>query len=77
MEDLFNHCLLHLHHGYVASFLATGHPRFFNQLFAGVDYHALTGRFITETLNTSQYVCVNLFQKICSSWSMQIFNLLQ
>ncbi|KAL6483516.1 hypothetical protein MHYP_G00083880 [Metynnis hypsauchen] len=33
----------------------TNHPRFFNQLFAGVDYHALTGRFLTETLNTSQY----------------------
>nr|XP_055045198.1 cysteine sulfinic acid decarboxylase isoform X2 [Misgurnus anguillicaudatus] len=33
----------------------TCHPRFFNQLFAGVDYHALTGRFLTETLNTSQY----------------------
>eukprot|EP00062_Callorhinchus_milii_P024041 gi/632983525/ref/XP_007908690.1/ PREDICTED: cysteine sulfinic acid decarboxylase isoform X1 [Callorhinchus milii] len=33
----------------------TAHPRFFNQLFAGLDYHALVGRFITETLNTSQY----------------------
>ncbi|XP_038866491.1 cysteine sulfinic acid decarboxylase-like [Salvelinus namaycush] len=33
----------------------TNHPRFFNQLFAGVDYHALTGRFFTEALNTSQY----------------------
>uniref|UniRef100_A0A8C1IG92 Cysteine sulfinic acid decarboxylase n=1 Tax=Cyprinus carpio TaxID=7962 RepID=A0A8C1IG92_CYPCA len=33
----------------------TCHPRFFNQLFAGVDYHALTGRLLTETLNTSQY----------------------
>ncbi|XP_023689811.1 cysteine sulfinic acid decarboxylase isoform X1 [Paramormyrops kingsleyae] len=33
----------------------TSHPRFFNQLFAGVDYHALAGRFLTEALNTSQY----------------------
>ncbi|XP_010868557.1 cysteine sulfinic acid decarboxylase [Esox lucius] len=33
----------------------TNHPRFFNQLFAGVDYHALAGRFLTEALNTSQY----------------------
>ncbi|KAM5181246.1 cysteine sulfinic acid decarboxylase [Mantella aurantiaca] len=33
----------------------TGHPRFFNQLFSGLDHHALTGRIITETLNTSQY----------------------
>ncbi|KAG9340215.1 hypothetical protein JZ751_021655 [Albula glossodonta] len=34
----------------------TNHPLFFNQLFAGVDYYALTGRFLTETLNTSQGV---------------------
>ncbi|XP_019340342.1 cysteine sulfinic acid decarboxylase isoform X2 [Alligator mississippiensis] len=33
----------------------TCHPRFFNQLFSGLDYHALAGRMITETLNTSQY----------------------
>ncbi|XP_078543498.1 cysteine sulfinic acid decarboxylase isoform X1 [Lissotriton helveticus] len=32
----------------------TGHPRFFNQLFAGLDCHALAGRMITEALNTSQ-----------------------
>uniref|UniRef100_A0A8D0ADX5 Cysteine sulfinic acid decarboxylase n=1 Tax=Sander lucioperca TaxID=283035 RepID=A0A8D0ADX5_SANLU len=36
------------------SFLS-GHPRFFNQLFAGVDYHALAGRFLTEALNTNLY----------------------
>ncbi|NXG52258.1 CSAD decarboxylase, partial [Psilopogon haemacephalus] len=30
-------------------------PRFFNQLFSGLDYHALAGRFLTETINTSQY----------------------
>ncbi|XP_058164131.1 cysteine sulfinic acid decarboxylase isoform X3 [Dasypus novemcinctus] len=33
----------------------TCHPRFFNQLFSGLDPHALAGRIITETLNTSQY----------------------
>ncbi|GCB78655.1 hypothetical protein scyTo_0019441, partial [Scyliorhinus torazame] len=33
----------------------TVHPRFYNQLFAGQDYHSLVGRYITETLNTSQY----------------------
>ncbi|XP_063003915.1 LOW QUALITY PROTEIN: cysteine sulfinic acid decarboxylase-like [Melospiza melodia melodia] len=35
----------------------TGTPRFFNQLFLGltVDHHALAGRFLTETLNTSPY----------------------
>ncbi|KAG8452694.1 hypothetical protein GDO86_004470 [Hymenochirus boettgeri] len=33
----------------------TGHPRFFNQLFSGLDQYALTGRLLTETLNTSQY----------------------
>ncbi|KAM6994143.1 cysteine sulfinic acid decarboxylase isoform 3-T4 [Passerculus sandwichensis] len=32
-----------------------GHPRFFNQLFSGLDHHALAGRFLTETLNTSPY----------------------
>lgn len=32
----------------------TGHPRFFNQLFSGLDPHALAGRVITESLNTSQ-----------------------
>nr|XP_009686211.1 PREDICTED: cysteine sulfinic acid decarboxylase [Struthio camelus australis] len=32
-----------------------GHPRFFNQLFSGLDHHALVGRMITEALNTSQY----------------------
>uniref|UniRef100_A0A7N4V1R1 Cysteine sulfinic acid decarboxylase n=1 Tax=Sarcophilus harrisii TaxID=9305 RepID=A0A7N4V1R1_SARHA len=33
----------------------TCHPRFFNQLFSGLDPHALAGRIITESLNTSQY----------------------
>uniref|UniRef100_A0A8D2J1L6 Cysteine sulfinic acid decarboxylase n=1 Tax=Varanus komodoensis TaxID=61221 RepID=A0A8D2J1L6_VARKO len=33
----------------------TCHPRFFNQLFSGLDHHALAGRLITEMLNTSQY----------------------
>lgn len=33
----------------------TCHPRFFNQLFSGLDHHALAGRLLTETLNTSQY----------------------
>ncbi|MGH0180606.1 UNVERIFIED_CONTAM: hypothetical protein FKN15_004686 [Acipenser sinensis] len=32
-----------------------GHPRFFNQLFAGLDHHSLAGRFLTEALNSSQY----------------------
>ncbi|XP_058869032.1 cysteine sulfinic acid decarboxylase-like isoform X1 [Acipenser ruthenus] len=33
----------------------TSHPRFFNQLFAGLDHHSLAGRFLTEALNSSQY----------------------
>lgn len=33
--------------------LISGHPRFFNQQFAGVDYHSLAGRFLTEALNTN------------------------
>ncbi|XP_037703568.1 cysteine sulfinic acid decarboxylase isoform X9 [Choloepus didactylus] len=32
----------------------TCHPRFFNQLFSGLDPHSLAGRIITESLNTSQ-----------------------
>uniref|UniRef100_A0A3P8S188 Cysteine sulfinic acid decarboxylase n=1 Tax=Amphiprion percula TaxID=161767 RepID=A0A3P8S188_AMPPE len=35
--------------------IKTSHPRFFNQQFAGVDYHALAGRFLTETLNTNLF----------------------
>lgn len=33
----------------------TNHPRFFNQLFGGVDYHSLAGRFLTESLNTNLF----------------------
>ncbi|KAM6214998.1 cysteine sulfinic acid decarboxylase isoform 4-T4 [Rhynchocyon petersi] len=33
----------------------TCHPRFFNQLFSGLDPHSLAGRIITESLNTSTY----------------------
>ncbi|KAM6967398.1 cysteine sulfinic acid decarboxylase [Aplochiton taeniatus] len=33
----------------------TGHPRFFNQLYAGLDPYSLVGRFITETINPSVY----------------------
>uniref|UniRef100_A0A665U053 Cysteine sulfinic acid decarboxylase-like n=1 Tax=Echeneis naucrates TaxID=173247 RepID=A0A665U053_ECHNA len=35
--------------------IKTSHPRFFNQLFAGVDYHSMAGRFLTEALNTNLY----------------------
>lgn len=31
----------------------TGHPRFFNQQYGGMDYHSLAGRFLTEALNTN------------------------
>ncbi|EDL76959.1 rCG25241, isoform CRA_b [Rattus norvegicus] len=33
----------------------TNHPRFFNQLYAGLDYHSLAARIITEALNPSIY----------------------
>ncbi|XP_068860883.1 acidic amino acid decarboxylase GADL1 [Aphelocoma coerulescens] len=33
----------------------TNHPRFFNQLYAGIDYYSLVARFITEALNPSVY----------------------
>lgn len=35
--------------------IKTSHPRFMNQLFGGVDYHALAGRFLTEALNTNLF----------------------
>lgn len=35
------------------SSLFSGHPRFFNQLYAGIDYYSLVARFITEALNPS------------------------
>ncbi|XP_069735055.1 cysteine sulfinic acid decarboxylase [Phaenicophaeus curvirostris] len=48
-EELLERCRLVLRYS-----VKTGHPRFFNQLFSGLDHHALAGRLITETLNTSQ-----------------------
>ncbi|XP_047388574.1 acidic amino acid decarboxylase GADL1 isoform X4 [Sciurus carolinensis] len=33
----------------------TNHPRFFNQLYAGLDYYSLAARFMTEALNPSVY----------------------
>ncbi|NXV24922.1 CSAD decarboxylase, partial [Cepphus grylle] len=49
-EQLLERCRAVIHHS-----VRTGHPRFFNQLFSGLDHHSLAGRLITETLNTSQY----------------------
>ncbi|XP_048406963.2 acidic amino acid decarboxylase GADL1-like isoform X4 [Stegostoma tigrinum] len=33
----------------------TGHPRFYNQLYAGMDHYSLVARFVTEALNPSIY----------------------
>ncbi|KAM4633031.1 acidic amino acid decarboxylase GADL1-like [Polymixia lowei] len=33
----------------------TGHPRFFNQLYGGMDHYSLVGSLITETMNASLY----------------------
>ncbi|XP_014899047.1 acidic amino acid decarboxylase GADL1-like [Poecilia latipinna] len=33
----------------------TGHPRFFNQLFAGMEPHSMVASFIIEAIKTSQY----------------------
>ncbi|XP_013398337.1 cysteine sulfinic acid decarboxylase [Lingula anatina] len=33
----------------------TGHPRFFNQLYAGVDPYSLAGSWITDALNTNSH----------------------
>lgn len=35
------------------SFIFSDHPRFYNQLYAGIDYYSLVARFITEALNPS------------------------
>lgn len=35
------------------SSIFSDHPRFFNQLYAGIDYYSLVARFITEALNPS------------------------
>lgn len=42
-------------HSVIACFssIFSGHPRFFNQLYAGIDYYSLVARFITEALNPS------------------------
>lgn len=49
-EQILERCRTVIHYS-----VKTGHPRFFNQLFSGLDPHALAGRIITESLNTSQY----------------------
>ncbi|XP_061470736.1 cysteine sulfinic acid decarboxylase isoform X1 [Rhineura floridana] len=49
-ERLLEHC-----RDVIRYSVKTCHPRFFNQLFSGLDPHALVGRLITEMLNTSQY----------------------
>ncbi|XP_029422085.1 cysteine sulfinic acid decarboxylase isoform X2 [Nannospalax galili] len=49
-ERILERCRAVIHYS-----VKTGHPRFFNQLFSGLDPHALAGRIITESLNTSQY----------------------
>ncbi|XP_076455984.1 cysteine sulfinic acid decarboxylase-like [Babylonia areolata] len=33
----------------------TGHPRFFNQLYGGIDQYGVAGAWLTESLNTSAY----------------------
>lgn len=48
-EQILERCRTVIHYS-----VKTGHPRFFNQLFSGLDPHALAGRIITESLNTSQ-----------------------
>ncbi|XP_037230597.1 cysteine sulfinic acid decarboxylase isoform X2 [Falco rusticolus] len=49
-ERLLERCRDVIHYS-----VKTCHPRFCNQLFSGLDHHALAGRLITEALNTSQY----------------------
>uniref|UniRef100_A0A670KD47 Glutamate decarboxylase like 1 n=1 Tax=Podarcis muralis TaxID=64176 RepID=A0A670KD47_PODMU len=53
----------------------TNHPRFFNQLYAGIDYYSLAARFITEALNPISLEILPelyLFCSFLSSCSRQI-----
>ncbi|XP_060036462.1 acidic amino acid decarboxylase GADL1 isoform X1 [Erinaceus europaeus] len=49
------HTLLELCQDVIRYSVKTNHPRFFNQLYAGLDYYSLVARFITEALNPSVY----------------------
>ncbi|KAM6169241.1 LOW QUALITY PROTEIN: acidic amino acid decarboxylase GADL1 [Rhynchocyon petersi] len=49
------HRLLELCQDVIRYSVKTNHPRFFNQLYAGLDYYSLVARFITEALNPSVY----------------------
>ncbi|XP_010593840.2 acidic amino acid decarboxylase GADL1 isoform X2 [Loxodonta africana] len=50
-----HHRLLELCQDVIRYSVKTNHPRFFNQLYAGLDYYSLVARFITEALNPSVY----------------------
>ncbi|XP_055985577.1 acidic amino acid decarboxylase GADL1 isoform X1 [Sorex fumeus] len=50
-----HHKLLELCQDVIRYSVKTNHPRFFNQLYAGLDYYSLVARFITEALNPSVY----------------------
>ncbi|XP_074261882.1 acidic amino acid decarboxylase GADL1 isoform X6 [Saimiri boliviensis] len=49
------HRLLELCRDVIRYSVKTNHPRFFNQLYAGLDYYSLVARFMTEALNPSVY----------------------
>ncbi|GAB5576905.1 glutamate decarboxylase 1 isoform X2 [Prionailurus iriomotensis] len=50
-----HHRLLELCRDVIRYSVKTNHPRFFNQLYAGLDYYSLVARFMTEALNPSVY----------------------
>nr|XP_036864519.1 acidic amino acid decarboxylase GADL1 isoform X3 [Manis javanica] len=50
-----HHRLLRLCQDVIHYSVKTNHPRFFNQLYAGLDYYSLVARFMTEALNPSVY----------------------
>ncbi|XP_045153506.1 acidic amino acid decarboxylase GADL1 isoform X1 [Echinops telfairi] len=50
-----HHRLLGLCQDVIRYSVKTNHPRFFNQLYAGLDYYSLVARFMTEALNPSVY----------------------
>ncbi|KAK2090209.1 Acidic amino acid decarboxylase gadl1 [Saguinus oedipus] len=48
------HRLLELCRDVIRYSVKTNHPRFFNQLYAGLDYYSLVARFMTEALNPKE-----------------------
>ncbi len=52
---LSSRCSEGLHFSAFIFILFLAHPRFYNQIFSGIDPAGLAGQFLTATVNTSMY----------------------